>query len=472
MTENKHFTYYLVLLHLLLIPLVYFKTYIGPIPLSIEVVLIPLLVLAFLYDYKIGRITFSTINIWPFVIAFAIYFMITVISLTKAVNLTSGLMEIARYLSYVFLFLIVLKVKFTQKQYYHFAITFGISVVLVGLYGLAQYVFNINLNTAGMFALQEAKGRVYSTFINPNYYSAFVNFVIPTLLLLSIIYFKNKKAQLFVFAIFAIYVMNMVLTYTRAAWVIMAGAFVLTALLTFKPFMKNIFKPHMIVAFLLLGTFVYHMPDFQSRTSSAIYAAESLLFGNRAATPADEVEEGDPEEFIDEDGDGIPDVIIDEPERPTDPATERAVVSRMALWKTGYYMFKENPVLGVGVGNYGDRYKEFVTKYPELYLGHERYSVHNSFLKIMAETGAIGILSFISIYIVACVYLVKLYIRQHNKLAQLLVVGLFVGALTYLMQNMSNNLIFIPQINIVFWLLSAVVIGYAHTYRETKETYM
>lgn len=96
------------------------------------------------------------------------------------------------------------------------------------------------------------------------------------------------------------------------------------------------------------------------------------------------------------------------------------------------------------MGNYTANYKEYVEKYPELYIGHDSYSVHNSYLKVGAETGFIGLAAFLLIYIMYFLTLIKLYFKQ-NLLGKVLAIGLFVGSVCYMVQNLSNNLIFIPQ---------------------------
>lgn len=462
MENNNKITYYLVLLSLFLIPIVYFKTYLGPIPVSIEIILIPLVTLAAFYEFFKGRIQLNDFRVLPIAIGFALFLVVSVISVVNAVDVTTAIMEIARYLSYVVLFLIVVKIDFTKKQYLGFAKAFGAAVIVIGVFGIIQYVFDISLNKAGLYALKEAKGRIDSTLVNPNYYSAFLNYVIPTLILLSVVYFKNKVAQLLMFAIYGIYVVNVILTYTRAAWVTMACAFILMVILIPKHFLKNVIKPQILISFVILITVVFFLPDFQSRTSSALYAIEKLMPSGLSFHLADNNPndvDGDEIEEIEED-------VIEE-----DTTTETAVISRTTLWKTGWYMMKDNPVLGVGMGNYAIRYKDYVEKYPELYIGHDSYSVHNSYLKIGAETGFIGLLAFLSIYVAYFVTIIRLYFKQ-NLLGKVLSVGLFVGSVCYMVQNLSNNLIFIPQLNVTFWLTAGIMLAFLHkNKKETNQTF-
>ncbi|KGP74534.1 O-antigen ligase family protein [Pontibacillus yanchengensis] len=449
---GKHsLTFYLVLLHIIIMPLVPAKIYLGPLPISAEVILIPALTIVAIAEYMTGKIRLNSLGLKTFMTLFGIFFLIQVISLSQADSLLPGLKEMVRYVSYAILFYIVTKIKFTDREYKTFGITFVSVLAVVGLWGIIQYAFDINLNKAGVYALAEAYGRVQSTMVNPNYWAGFINFILPILLLFAVVFFKDRKWQLIMFAVFGVYVINQIFTYTRSAWLIMAMAIILTSLLIPKQFYKKLFTIHLIGATLLLGVIVYNLPDVQERTTSAISIAQSFMpsFGGNGngGTAGDG-------------GDGE----VDEDEKEEDPITTKSIASRTTLWKTGLYMYQENPTLGVGIGNYDVRYKEYVTKYPELYVGHDQYSVHNSYLKVAAETGTIGVLSFLAIYLYYFLFLGKQFLFRREDLAKkILLIGLFVGAGTFMGQNLANNLIFIPQINVLFWLVSGLIFNFVHS---------
>ncbi|MCA0970983.1 O-antigen ligase family protein [Halobacillus litoralis] len=458
MTRNHSWTFYLVLLHLIIIPLVPFKTYIGPIPLSAEIFLIPLITVVAAYEFITRKIELNEAKSRWFAILFAVHFLAMIISLTQAVAIMPGLMEMARYLSYAILFLIIFKVKFTKGEYKAFGFTFATVITIMGVYGLFQFAMDYNLNKAGLYALTEAWGRVPSTMINPNYYGGFVNMLIPGLLLLAVVYFKNRWTQILFFTLFGIFVLNQILTFTRSAWVIMAMAIIMASFMIPKTFYKKLFKPHMLIASAILIAAVFSMPDVQNRSVSAVFVIQSFLPFEIISTDAPKAGE-EPSEEEPEEGQSL---------KENQDRTNRAVVSRTVLWQTGWYMYRDNPVLGLGIGNYNENYKEFVTKYPELNVGHDLYSVHNSYLKVASETGTLGIVSFLAIYLYFYIYLGKQFFRNRgNQLKQVLLIGLFIGSGTYLGQNMANNLIFIPQLNIMFWLISALILSYATT-REPK----
>ena len=67
---------------------------------------------------------------------------------------------------------------------------------------------------------------------------------------------------------------------------------------------------------------------------------------------------------------------------------------------SGWIMFKEHPVLGVGVGNYQARYQEYARRLRGE-RHHEDRQAHNLYLEVAAETGLVGVAVFGAILFVA-----------------------------------------------------------------------
>lgn len=75
---------------------------------------------------------------------------------------------------------------------------------------------------------------------------------------------------------------------------------------------------------------------------------------------------------------------------------------RWDLWEAALRVFRENPVGGVGVGNFpwvAPQYSPYADAMVEA-RGYPRAAVaHNSFLSVLAETGAIGLLLFVTLQV-------------------------------------------------------------------------
>lgn len=74
-------------------------------------------------------------------------------------------------------------------------------------------------------------------------------------------------------------------------------------------------------------------------------------------------------------------------------------LSRLNYVETGYKMFKSNPLLGVGVGNYPKLYERFSS----LFIERGARTAHSSWVLAMAEAGVLGLFSLALLFLL-CFY--------------------------------------------------------------------
>lgn len=112
-----------------------------------------------------------------------------------------------------------------------------------------------------------------------------------------------------------------------------------------------------------------------------------------------------------------------------------ALVERFAHWQAALNMATAHPWLGVGFGNYEVAYPAHSLMNWELALGH----AHNYYLNVLAETGMIGLVAYITLWIGIIALTWKA--RQHpDPFSRLIAVGLL-GTWTYLgVHSLTDNL--------------------------------
>jgi O-antigen ligase len=71
-----------------------------------------------------------------------------------------------------------------------------------------------------------------------------------------------------------------------------------------------------------------------------------------------------------------------------------STIERLAHWQAAIRMTEASPWLGVGFGNYAAAYPDFRLLLWENALGH----AHNYYLNILAETGLIGLLTYLALW--------------------------------------------------------------------------
>ncbi|MCP4391925.1 MAG: O-antigen ligase family protein [Gammaproteobacteria bacterium] len=111
--------------------------------------------------------------------------------------------------------------------------------------------------------------------------------------------------------------------------------------------------------------------------------------------------------------------------------------TRMELWKTGWKIFLENPVLGVGVGGFKPMAKANSERYQVNEVVHRYKYVHNQYLAALATRGFPGLILFL------LVMLVPMYIAMSAKSrardSQVAHLSILLICLTYLIGCLAED---------------------------------
>lgn len=103
---------------------------------------------------------------------------------------------------------------------------------------------------------------------------------------------------------------------------------------------------------------------------------------------------------------------------------------RLDVWIAGWNMIKDNPLLGVGTGNF----EVFSRHYAETFLGEGALVAHNAFISVSGELGIIGGFVFLTLIVFHFKYGLVLYNDQKTKI---LAGGIIAAFLAYLIAAMG-----------------------------------
>ncbi|WBW99451.1 O-antigen ligase family protein [Oceanirhabdus sp. W0125-5] len=135
--------------------------------------------------------------------------------------------------------------------------------------------------------------------------------------------------------------------------------------------------------------------------------------------------------------------------------------TRLKLWKCARLIIRDNPIKGIGNGNFRETYNIYIRHYPEVSV-HSALNMppHNSFLKVWSELGIISIIIFISILLYGGKSIYLCAKKCNNSIARLFFTGYMCSFLGFISMNMSDDLFFVPKLTTYFWVFTALAWGY------------
>ena len=143
---------------------------------------------------------------------------------------------------------------------------------------------------------------------------------------------------------------------------------------------------------------------------------------------------------------------------------------RKTAWViTATDMIPNNPILGVGIGNWKVRFLQYENSYSPHYI--YMYKNHNDFLELTAEAGIFAGLAFIAIFFLAAYYFLwGTYKEKDNKKEQWFFLPLF-GLFAYSFDAFFNFPQDRPEIQALFSLYVGTAVGLAVLYyrKNNKE---
>ena len=155
------------------------------------------------------------------------------------------------------------------------------------------------------------------------------------------------------------------------------------------------------------------------------------------------------------------------------------VTMRLKFWEIGLHLFADNPVLGVGFGNYPSYNIQAERDYrvgPFLeFEGNIDHiaTVENIFIQLAAETGFLGFGSFMSALVVFFALNIRLYqrsLQNSDALLQALVLGSGFGAFGYLISGLTYTCYNFFVVTPTLFLLFSIVIVLERSLKSTDLT--
>jgi len=126
-----------------------------------------------------------------------------------------------------------------------------------------------------------------------------------------------------------------------------------------------------------------------------------------------------------------------------------SVVSRVDAIEASWELFKEKPIFGNGLGNYGPIVQNDPSETPDVGW----YIVNNEYLEILAETGLAGALTFLVVIILVFYRGIKAFALSDDPVVKTLLIAFLLAFIGILIQYASFSTLYIFHI----WFLIALI---------------
>jgi len=349
----------------------------------------------------------------------SVFVMAILLSLTQAIDLDRAYMVTAFVLFTIFLGVMAINMVTSKEDLQKVIRVLLLSSLVAGLFGLFQFAGDIvglprsiTLLKAGYDSVTFGFPRIQAFSMEPLYFANYL--FLPICLGLAYFFGKDKQVgnRWLIIMLTIMLLINFILTVSRGAYIGFALSFLVLAVLLFK----QIFTwKHILMAVVTVSVVGYAV-------------AFALSNGDTRAT----------NEFVKH-------ILV------KDFKVGESVQGRLSSFEQSYSMWLRSPVLGIGLGNFGPAIKGYPNTTPK-----DGWAiVNNEYLELLAETGAVGITSFVLILLVLIARSILAIWKAKDDFLRLTMIGMLAAFIGILGQYASFSTLYIIHI----WILIGLMIA-------------
>jgi O-antigen ligase len=256
-------------------------------------------------------------------------------------------------------------------------------------------------------------------------YGACLAMVIPFLLWQSFSTKISGVRKAIVRSVFIIFLLALILSYTRAAWISLVGAFGVFLVLRWK------IKTWIILTgFFTVGIFLYLAMD------SIIINLES----NKQDSSSN---------------------LTEHVESMSNVSSDASNLERINRWKSALEMFEEKPIFGFGPGTYAFEYAPYQQSKDKTIISTnsgDGGNAHSEYLGPLSEQGILGSVLILLIVVSVIRSGVRIYKSSLSKESRMIGLSALLGLITYYLHGILNNFLDTDKASALFWGFTVIIL--------------
>ncbi len=257
-------------------------------------------------------------------------------------------------------------------------------------------------------------------------YGAILAMYIPIILGLAFNKGYTRTSRLFSVLAFSILVVAIFLSYSRAAWVSLVAALGLFILIYFQVKLRVV----LIGAVSLAGLFI----AFQTQIFQKLEKNKQDSSSN----------------------------IVEHVQSISNISSDASNLERINRWNSAFRMFSSRPIVGWGPGTYQFIYAPFQNSKERTIISTnagDKGNAHSEYIGPLAESGVLGMLTFLAIAILSIFYGIKVYQNAFDREVRLLSLLMVLSLFTYYIHGFLNNFLDTDKASIPVWGFCSVILA-------------
>lgn len=246
---------------------------------------------------------------------------------------------------------------------------------------------------------------------------------------------RPPLVRLLLLGLFGLFCVALVLSYTRAAWVSLAAAGGVWLLIK----LRIRFSHLMLVLGVLVGLFfLFQDPIVHEIEKNEQDSSDNLLHHVTSITNV---------------------------------SSDASNLERINRWNSALRMFLEKPILGFGPGTYMFQYAIYQKSSDRTIISTnlgEVGNAHSEYLGSLSESGILGTLTLLAIFIISISMGVRLYYSVDDAELKRLVMGILLGLITYYIHGLLNNYLDTDKASVPVWGFLSILVAIDLMQRRQK----
>lgn len=267
--------------------------------------------------------------------------------------------------------------------------------------------------------------------VNPLYndhtaYGAALAMYIPFLFGFSFTKIYSPRVKTLAYVVLVILLIGLTLSYARAAWLSVVAAFGVWMIIR----LKIRFKPLFITFLVTLSILV-------------VFENQILMYLERNNTESSTN-------------------LTEHISSMSNISSDASNLERINRWSCAIRMFENKPFFGWGPGTYMFNYAPYQLTAERTIISTNSAdggNAHSEYLGPMAESGFMGLITFLILIGMVVYTAIHAYMRVDDKRLKTLVMSALLGLITYYIHGIMNNFLDTDKLSVPFWGFTAIIVA-------------